>query len=120
MPNLAAGQLRDRITVEEKVTSKNSFGEVVSNWEEVSFSASGNGKFWAAINYLSARELIASQQMNSQVTCRIVMRYNASVTAAMRIVCGSQIFNIIGVQPDPDSGREWMTMPCSQGMNQGG
>lgn len=112
MSNIAAGRLRHLVTIEEQVTLKNSFGETSLEWEPL-------GNFWAAIEPLSVRELNTAQQIQSEVTTRIVLRYNAAVKASMRIVYKGTIFNIYGVQRDPDSGLEWMTLPCSSGISDG-
>lgn len=116
---LAAGQLRDRILIEDQVTTINSSGEHVTNWEAVDFSASGDGKFWASILPLSARELVAAETIKSEVKARIVMRYNANVTAKMRITEGSTIYNIAGIIRDNETGREWMTLQVTSGLNNG-
>lgn len=116
---LSAGQLRDRVTVQQQITTINSAGEQVTEWEEVTFSAAGDGKFWAAVNPLSARELLAAEQVKSEVKSRIVMRYNANVTAKMRLLIDGVPHNIAGIIRDPETGMEWMTLPVTAGLNIG-
>jgi SPP1 family predicted phage head-tail adaptor len=116
---LSAGQLRDRVTIQQRITTINSSGEQVSNWEEVAFSANGDGKFWASVVPMSARELLAAEAVKSEVKSRVVMRYNANVTAQMRLVLDGAYFNIAGIIRDPETGMEWMTLPVSQGLNEG-
>lgn len=117
--SLCAGDLRDRVIVEQQINSLNSAGEQVQEWEEVTFSARGDGKFWANISYISAREFVTSQQVKSSVVARIIMRFNANLLPSMRIRSGTTIFNIQGIQPDPETGREWMTIPAVAGLNAG-
>jgi SPP1 family predicted phage head-tail adaptor len=73
----------------------------------------------AAIEPLSVRDYIASQANQSEVTARIVIRYRDGLTADMRIKHGTKIYNPAGWLPDPDSGLEYLTAPCSQGVNDG-
>ena len=116
---LSAGQLRDRVTVQESVTTINSSGEQVTNWEEVTFSARGDGKFWANVNPLSARELLAAEAIKSEVKSRVIMRYNRNVTAQMRLLIDGVPHNIAGIVRDPETGMEWMTLPVTSGTSVG-
>lgn len=77
------------------------------------------GVVWAAIEPLSAREFIAAASTQSAITAKIIIRFRPDVDASMRIVHGSRVFNIAGVLPDLESGREYLTLPCSAGANDG-
>lgn len=110
--SIAAGMLRHRVELQRPVTTKNSAGEIESDWETVD-------TVWAGIEPLSAREFIAAQQMNSAVSVRVTIRYRADVTAAMRLVRGATVYNIQGVLADKESGIEYLTLPCSTGINDG-
>lgn len=109
---LASGKLRHRIELQEFVEHINSFGERERYWSHVS-------DVWAAVEPLSAKEFIAAQQTQSQVTARITIRYRPDVKAAMRIVHRGKFYNIEGVLADPTSGYEYLTMPCSEGAGDG-
>lgn len=112
--SIAAGRLRHRITIERPDRQRDPLtGEWIAVWTPVWESVP------AAIEPLSAREFIAAQAVQSEVTARIVIRYREGVTAAMRIVHNGQIYNIHGVLPDPDSGRSYLTLPCSEGVKNG-
>lgn len=74
---------------------------------------------WAAITPLSGREFIAAQAVQSEVAGRIVIRYRSDIKAAMRGIEGDRIYNIQAVLPDPKSGREYLTLPYSEGANDG-
>ena len=82
----------------------------------------------AAIEPLSAREAIAAAKEQSSVTARITVRYRRGLDASQRIVHGTkccsfyvgrEIFNPAGFLRDKDSGLEYVTIPCSQGANEG-
>lgn len=109
---LAAGRLRHRIVIEEPVIEQDSSGELQRSWQHVA-------EVWAAIEPLSVREFIAAQQTQSAVTARITIRYRDGLTAQMRIRHRSRIYNPQGWPADPESGLEYLTAPCSEGVNQG-
>lgn len=109
---LDAGRLRHRVLLQEFVTTQDSEGGLVQTWEDVAW-------VWAAIEPLSAREFVRAEELQSKVTARITIRYRADVNAEMRIVHGSTIYNIAGRLADPVSGIEWLTLPVSEGVNDG-
>jgi len=101
------------VRIEHKVTTQDSNGDIVTGWQTFA------DKVPAAIEPLSARDLIAAQAVQSEVVARITMRYRPGLLASMRIVHGSTIYNIAGVLPDPVSGVEYITVPVSAGVNEG-
>lgn len=112
--NIPAGNLRHRVSIQQKQISQNPVsGELTETWADVWTNVP------AAVEPLSAREFIAAQSFQSEVSTRITIRYRAGITAAMRILHNGRIFNIQGVLADPDSGRSWLTLPCSEGVNNG-
>lgn len=112
--SLDAGELRHRITIQRPIQSQDpETGQLTTNWAAVATDIA------AAIKPLSVREFVAAKAMQSEVTARIVIRYRTGLTAQMRILHGSKIYNPQGWLADPDSGLEYLTAPCSEGANQG-
>lgn len=110
---MQAGKLRNRITLQEPVKEQNpTTGAVINTWRDVA-------TLWAEVAPLSAREFIAAQASQGEVTTRITIRYREGVTLKHRILFRGRIYNIEGVLPDPRSGREYLTLPCSEGANDG-
>ena len=110
---MQAGKLRHRIALQKPVNIQDpESGEVTPTWEEVAI-------IWAEVVPLSVKEFIAAQAGQSEVTARIKIRRRTDVTAKHRIIYRGQIYNIEGVLPDPESGIEYLTLPCSQGVNDG-
>jgi SPP1 family predicted phage head-tail adaptor len=110
---MQAGKLRHRVTIQKPSRRQDPVtGASISGWVDVA-------KVWASIEPLSARDFIAAQGVQSEVTARIVMRYRDDVRASMRILHRNRIYNISGVLPDQDSGREYLTLPVSEGVNDG-
>lgn len=110
---MRAGTLRHTVQLQRKSFTQDAVtGEMVVEWvtfKEVS----------AAIEPLSAREFLQSRTEQSSTTARIVIRYLPGLTADMRILHGSTIYNPQGFLADKKSGREYLTIPCSEGVNDG-
>lgn len=112
---LNAGRLRHRVEVQRKETEVDSDDGIVAEYWVNAF-----GRLLSAdIKPLSGRELLAAHAVSSRVSTRIVMRYRRDVTAEMRVLHRDTIYAIDAVVPDPDSGRRWMTLQCSSGVNEG-
>lgn len=109
---LDAGELRDRITIQSQITTVNSFGESVTEWEDYALR-------WAQIVDLSGNALLLAQQIQSEVRTRIVVRFDPAIRESMRVLWDGFVFDIKSVQRDPDTGREWLTMMCSRGLSAG-
>lgn len=110
---MKAGDLRHRVTFERKVTTN----DPVSNEEVVAWVEFVT--VWAAVKDLSVREFIAAQSTQSEVTCRIVTRYRDGFDASMRARHDGRIYNLHGALRDPVSGKEYLTFPASEGLNNG-
>ncbi|WP_447896045.1 phage head closure protein [Vreelandella sp. GE22] len=114
---MKAGQLRHRCTIERPAEVQDEdTGGMVPGWELV-------GKAWMAIEPASVRAFIAAQAAQSEVKGQLVMRFNAGermgIDSTMRVRKGRYIYNIEGVLPDNRSGREYLTLPYSEGVNDG-
>ena len=111
---ISAGQLRHRVDIEERMATQDAAtGETIYTWTPLYKSVP------ASIEPLSVREFITAQAGQSEISARITIRYRAGLTAAMRIVHNGRIYNPQGWLPDKDSGMEYLTAPCSQGVNDG-
>lgn len=112
MSNVAAGDLRHRVLIQEQVTTRDSDGVAQTAWVDVA-------TVWASVEPLSAREFIQSGQTQAAVTARITIRYRPGLLASMRLVHRGQTFNIAGLLPDKASGLEYITIPVAAGVNDG-
>lgn len=118
--SLKAGRLNHQVSIQrfESLVDSNGdeirdeFGSPVREWVEVH-------KAWAEVAPLSAREFIQSQATQSQVTARITIRYTPLVDPTCRIVWRGRFYNIHGVLSDTRSGLEYLTLPVSEGVNDG-
>lgn len=109
---LNAGKLRHRIVIQSQQETQNSTtGAIIVAWVDLA-------TVWAAIEPISAREYTVAQSEDSKVTTRITIRYRADLTAKMRAyhAAKNKYYNIEGVLSDKDSGLEYITLPCSEGI----
>ncbi len=99
-------RLRHRITIEQLTVTRDAIGGVMETWSALHQNVP------AEIVPLSGREFIAAQSTQSSVSLRITVRYLAGLTPLMRVVHGSNVYNVEAVLPDP-SMRRHMTLMCS-------
>ncbi len=108
------GKLNQRITIEQRTTTQDpDTGEVVESWVTLA-------SVWASFDPLSVREFIQSSATQSEVSARFTIRHRDDVDATMRITHRGKVWNIAGVLPDNETGLEWLTLPVSEGVNDGG
>jgi len=115
-----AGLLRHRVRVERKVIGAQdpATGDVLESWESV------YADIPADISPLSAREFLAAQTLQSQVTARVTLRSLPGIDASCRFVglqapYAGRIFNIAGLLEDKHSGLQHQTFPVFEGVNEG-
>lgn len=109
---LSAGKLRHRVQIQSPAfTQDTATGALNESWQTIA-------TVWAEIAPLSAKEFVASQAEASKVATRITVRYNAAITAKCRVYHPAKglYYNIEGVLSDKESGLEYQTLPCSEGI----
>ncbi|WAH52079.1 phage head closure protein [Pseudescherichia vulneris] len=110
---MQAGKLNKRILLQRPVKVQSPVtGAVTDDWADVQ-------ELWASVVDLSARDLVAAQAGQSEVTTRITIRWREDVTDKHRVIYRNRIYNIHGVLEDDKSGLEYLTLPCSRGVNDG-
>jgi len=91
---MRAGELRHRVTIQEKSVTRNSYGEEVITWGDVA-------TVWAAVEPLArgprGREFIEAQRAGAEITTLIRMRYRSGIAPEMRVVYGSHTYDIKSV-----------------------
>lgn len=109
---IEAGKLRHRLVIQYQAESQNQqTGAIDVVWTNVA-------TVWGSIEPISAREFIASQSEDSKLSTRITIRYRSDIDAKMRLyhAAKGQYYNIEGVLSDKESGLEYITLPCSEGI----
>jgi len=107
-------ELRHRVDIQSRSQVQDfETGEMTTVWGDLYTNVP------AKISPLSVREFVTSQAMQSGITARITIRWRAGLTADMRIVHNGRVYNPQGWLADPDSGLEYLTAPCTEGLNEG-
>jgi len=81
------GKLRHYVDLQSSSDVPNDVGEIEKDWSTFA-------SVWASIEPLSGRELLQYQQLNAELSHRIVIRYNSSINNKCRVVFDSRIFDI--------------------------
>lgn len=105
---LAAGRLRHRVRIEAPTRTQDpNTGALTTTWTTVD-------EVFAAIEPLSANDFIAAQTLKSKVSVRIVIRHRHGLNTTMRLIGQNGIiYTPAGFLHDMDTGREYLTVPCS-------
>lgn len=113
MKLLDPGQLRHRVEIQRMQSIVDPDGEVIGeDWVTVA-------SVWGKVDPLSAKELLAAQAIQSEVSARVTVRYRTDIDHSCRLLHRGQVYNIAGIVPDNVSGLEWLTIPVVTGLNQG-
>lgn len=86
----AAGPLRQRITLQQVTSTPNSYGEMIESWSDVA-------TVWGAVEPLRGREFFDAEQVQSEISCRVRIRYRSGVGPTMRWKYGARYLYINAV-----------------------
>ena len=84
---MEAGKLRHKIEIQSPLETRDTNGEVSTVWI-------ATGIVWASVEPLSGRELWLAQQIQSEVSVRIRLRYLRGITTGHRVNFGGRLFDI--------------------------
>jgi SPP1 family predicted phage head-tail adaptor len=108
---MKAGQLDRRVKLQTKGITQDAYGGAVVTWSDAA-------TVWAAVEPLYGREFFGAQQIDSEITIRVRIRYRAGVVPAMRVLYGSRVLDIRSVI-DPKDRHEELQLMCSEGLTAG-
>jgi len=105
---MQAGKLRHRVQLQRAINSQDAqSGANIETWQTLA-------TVWASLEPLSARDFIAAQAAQNQISARAVIRYRQQITAGMRLIHSSGNYLIEGVLPDKHSGKDYLTLLLKQ------
>lgn len=81
------GDLKERVTIQSSVESRNALGETTLSWSDHSTR-------WASVEGVSAREFLMNGRQDINITHRVRMRYVAGLTQNMRLVWRGRVLEI--------------------------
>ncbi len=93
------GKKRYLLSIEQKTDKRGSFGETADDWREF-------GQVYGGIEPLSGRELLNADQVQADVTHRIVARFVTGVTPETRVRFHGRVFNILSATNIEERNRE--------------
>lgn len=119
---MRAGSLDRRVTLQQQVETRDSYGGVTFTWQDVA-------TVWADVQAVSGREFLQSQAVQDEVTTRIVIRFRTGITTGkLRVVLhnveqgGSPTqqtyYDVLAILPSGDRKR-WLQLMCKTGSNNG-
>lgn len=76
-------------------------------------------KAWAKKLTGPGREYMASGQVLASTDARFIMPWFSGVNPTMRLVDGSEVFNIVNVSTDDETGIEYLELRVAGGTNPG-
>ena len=111
---MEAGKLRHRVTIQQPtLTQDTTTGAATITWTDL------HANVPASVEPLSVKEYLQSRTEQSETSVRVVIRYRDGLTPDMRILHRGKIYNPQGFLADKVSGLEYLTIPCSEGVNEG-
>jgi SPP1 family predicted phage head-tail adaptor len=108
---MQAALLRKRITIQIRSTTKDSYGQPLTEWSDIA-------TVWGEVAPMSGRELLAAEAVQSSLTHSVSIRYFAGLKPSMRIKYGDRLFDIQSVI-DEDERHRTMTLLCVEGLSDG-
>lgn len=109
---MRAGDLRHRITLQQRGETRGPDGEVITGW--VDFAANVP----ASVIPLSGREFISAGELQGEVQGRVTIRWMDGVLDTMRMLFDGKVYAIKAVLPDPTA-RRHLTIMVSGGVSDG-
>ncbi len=108
---MQTGKLNKRIKISQLITGSpatDDLGQQNTSWEELD-------TVWGAVEPLSGREFWAQQQVQSEITARIRIRYRDDITAGMKAEYNNKTYMIKYLIDEKENHRELQLM-CSEGV----
>lgn len=103
---MRAGLLKTRVQIQQKSAVQDSVGQPNESWTTLA-------TVWADVRNQRGLEVVKGTMQMSRLLSSIRIRYRADVTAAMRVVQGPNIYNIIAVSPDTNS-KDYIDLICEK------
>ena len=108
---MRAGDLNRRVTLQQRSAGHDALGQPNGTWADLA-------TLWASVRHLSGLQALKADAEVSEVQASIRLRYRTDITAGMRAVLGTTIYDIKAVLPD-QAHHEFVDLTCTTGANQG-
>lgn len=100
---MRSGRLRHRVTIQQPVAAVNGYGERITTWSTVA-------TVWGAVEPLRGREFFDAEQVQAEISHRVVLRYRSGISSTMRLLHLSRVLHIQQVIDVDERHRELQLM----------
>lgn len=83
-------KMRQRVTIQAVSGASDGQGGISETWADVA-------TVWASIEPMSDYERFQAQQLQTNTTHKVMIRYYSGLTTKHRLLFGSRVFNIKGI-----------------------
>lgn len=108
---MRAGKLKHRVTIQTPGQVRDPAGQPSTGWTDFD-------TVWADVRYLNGRQFLTSNAEKNAATASIRVRWRTDLNAAMRVVYGATVLDIVAVLPD-EEGQDHVDLACTTGVNNG-
>jgi SPP1 family predicted phage head-tail adaptor len=109
---IRAGDLRERITIEQRSAGVDALGQPLTTWATVA-------TVWAKAEPLRGREFFAAGQLQGELSVKFTIRHRADVAETMRVLWRGQAHEIVAPPINVDGARDALELMCMQGVRDG-
>lgn len=118
---MRSGRLRHLVSLQIRQDSQQPGGQVVHSYVETA-------KIWANVSPLSGREFFAAQQVNSEITTKITVRFRPEIDSTYRIVHTvnrsvsppwTDVYDVLAVVADEKTNRRELALMCVRRVAEG-
>jgi SPP1 family predicted phage head-tail adaptor len=103
---MRAGLLKTRVQIQQKSAVQDTVGQPTESWTTVA-------TVWADVRNQRGLEVVKGDMQMSRLLASIRIRHRAGITAAMRVMQGTNIYNIVTVSPDTNN-RDYIDLICER------
>jgi len=102
---MESGRLRHRVTLQERSSSVDGFGQPLDDWADVLTT-------WATVQPVSGREFQEGVQVEAEITHKVWLRWRAGVAPkpTMRLLFEGRKFEIVSVVNVNERKRMWLLL----------
>lgn len=101
---MRAGRLRHRVKVQQKVVTRDAYGQEVITWQT-------HREVMAGIEPQTGREFYEADGQQREATTRVAMRYVPGVTTAMRLLHDTTVYDVLAII-NPDMRNRELILMC--------
>lgn len=94
-----AGELNRRVTIQYQAKTQDTDGAEIVTWTDLD-------TVWAKIETLQGREYFAAQQVKSEASSKITIRYKTGLDTTMRFKYGNRHLYMLNMQDVNERGEE--------------